>query len=122
MRFPKLLLVPFLLCSACGPAIVEGSVGVEAPQLAYVAPGVEVVADWDAPVFYANDFYWYWDGGVWYRSTVLGGPRVVVRDVPVAVARVHRPWVYAHYRATGRPMRRVPPERFAHNRREMRRR
>jgi hypothetical protein len=40
-----------------------------APDLVYVSPGVQVIADYDEPVFYADGFYWRETGGVWYRSS-----------------------------------------------------
>jgi hypothetical protein len=33
-----------------------------------VSPGVWVVEDYDYPVYFSDGFYWYVDGGVWYRS------------------------------------------------------
>jgi hypothetical protein len=107
----KLLALPFALCCACGPAEVSGTVGVtapivDAPALAYVAPGVEVVADADMPVFFADNFYWYWDGGLWYRADRYGGPRVVARDVPSGLRGIREPRAYVRYHGSARMVQR----------------
>src|SRR5437879_5375693 len=72
-------------------------VGYAAPSYAYVAPGVQVVADYDYPVFYSDNYYWRYDGGVWYRSGMYNGGWAVAYDVPVGVRRIDRPNAYAHY-------------------------
>ena len=99
------------LCVSCGGAQVGGSLDVDAPSLAYVAPGVEVVADWDAPVFFADDFYWWLDGGLWYRSERLGGDRVLDRNVPPAIARLRNPEGYSHFHPGGVAYRPIPDHR-----------
>jgi len=98
----------FLICASCAGTETTASVDVATPTLAYVAPGVEVVADWDVPVFFSDGFYWYFDDGIWYRSIQLGGERVIVHNVPPAVARVHAPARYAHFHATGVARRPIP--------------
>ena len=107
----KLLALPFVLFCACGPAEVSGSVGVttpvvDAPALAYVAPGVEVVADSDTPVFFADNIYWYWDAGLWYRADRYGGHRVLARDVPSRLRGIHEPRAYIHYQGSARTVQR----------------
>jgi hypothetical protein len=69
-----------------------------APTLAYVAPGVEVIADYDYPVFYSDGFYWRYDGGLWYRSGYYDRGWVGVREVPYGIRGVQQPWTYSHYR------------------------
>ena len=39
-----------------------------APDMAEVSPGVQVVADYDEPVFYSDGFYWRYYNNIWYRS------------------------------------------------------
>lgn len=90
--------VAFALGAGCGPAEVSGTAYYQGPELAYVSPGVQVVADYDYPVFYADNFYWRYTDGVWYRSPVWYGGWISVSTVPYAVAHVDRPWVYTHYR------------------------
>lgn len=124
MRLDPLIFASVLLCGACGAAEVSGGVAVTAPgapiygapKLANLAPGVEVVTDWTTPVFFADDFFWHWDGGTWYRSATLRGPRVEVAQLPVAVARLRAPWAYARYRVPDRVVQRPIPYR-AHDER-----
>lgn len=80
-----------------------------APGLVYVSPGVEVIADYDYPVFYSGGAYWRYDGGIWYSSRVHNGGWVRARDVPVAVRGIDRPAGYAHYRAGARATVRSAP-------------
>jgi len=130
MKAIKLLFIaPLGILGACTPAAASGSIVVSAPAyvppapgLAYVGPGVEVVADWDAPVFFADNFFWYWDGGMWFRSAALGGERIRVREVPVAVARLHNPGAYAHFRGEAHAIRPVPVGRVQGPRMAARRR
>ena len=72
-----------------------------APGLVEVSPGVQVVYDYDYPVFYSDGYYWRNDGGVWYRSGYYNGGWGVAYDVPVGVRRIDRPYAYAHYRPNG---------------------
>lgn len=67
------------------------------PSLAYVAPGVQVVADYDYPVFFSDGFYWQYSGGYWYRSPYWNRGWVAAYDVPYAVRGINRPWAYTHY-------------------------
>ena len=101
----------FALVTAAGPLTgcyvetpVYTTTTVPPASLAYVAPGVEVVTNWGYPAFFTDNFYWYFDGGVWYRAAYLGGPRVRVDVVPPVIARLPRPEGYAHY---------VPPRTVA---------
>jgi hypothetical protein len=77
--------------SGCAGGYVEARATVPAPELAYVAPGVYVVADYDRPVFYSNGNYWLYRNGLWFRSSIHTGDWVRARRVPVAVRRIDRP-------------------------------
>src|SRR5688572_27965157 len=68
-----------------------------APSMYYVSPGVHVVAYSDYPVFYSDNYYWRYDGGIWYRSTYAGGGWSVWHDVPYSVRSIDRPYRYARY-------------------------
>jgi hypothetical protein len=83
-----------------GPGYGATAVAV-GPSLEYVSPGVQVVADYDYPVFYSDNYYWRYDGGMWYRSGYHNGGWQVWGDVPVAVRGIDRPYSYAHYRGNG---------------------
>jgi|SRR6185436_2798430 len=71
-----------------------------APDLLYVSPGVQVVADYDYPVFYADNYYWRFDNGGWYRSSWYTGGWVYATP-PSAVLTIDRPYAYRHYRPSG---------------------
>jgi len=43
------------------------------PDLVYAAPGVQVIADYNEPIFYSNGFYWRYYGNTWYRSSYYTG-------------------------------------------------
>ncbi len=82
------------------------------PDLVYAAPGVQVIADYDEPVFFSDGLYWRFGGGYWYSSHYYNRGWVSARP-PAAVMRIQRPQTYAHYRPAGwaprgRP---VPPPR-----------
>jgi hypothetical protein len=70
------------------------------PDLVYAAPGVQVIADYNEPIFYSDGFYWRFYGGGWYRSTYYTGGWVYARP-PAAVMRIDRPYAYVHYRPVG---------------------
>ncbi|HWO18548.1 MAG TPA: hypothetical protein VNO30_07215 [Kofleriaceae bacterium] len=87
-------------CFSSGRAEYGASVTVssEAPDLAYVAPGVHVIADYEEPIFYSNGFYWYSVDGIWYRSATYTGGWVQIGTPPVAIARIRSPYAYRYYR------------------------
>src|SRR5688572_26509836 len=103
MRTPIVhVLMCVALAAACtGSAQVHGSATYTAPELVYVSPGVQVVADWDEPVFYTDNYYWRYHSGVWYRSQYHTRGWVRVQTVPVAVRQIDRPTAYIRYRGEG---------------------
>jgi hypothetical protein len=123
------LLTVALSAAALGGCYTTGSVGyratytapsadvyVSTPDLVTVSPGVQVVADYDEPVFYTDGFYWrYYDGG-WYRSNNYATGWFYVDRPPVTVLRIDRPHRYVHYRPNGYVVRNRaryrPPERI----------
>ncbi|MDB4956484.1 MAG: hypothetical protein JWO36_4053 [Myxococcales bacterium] len=100
-----LLTLSFLGALATG-CYSEGSVGTgysygyasAAPGLVEVSPGVQVIADYDYPVFYSDNYYWRYDNGLWYRSGAYNGGWVASYNVPYGVRTIDRPYNYAHYR------------------------
>jgi hypothetical protein len=87
--------------SACtGSAQIHSTAEVDyvQPQLVEVEPGVQVVADYDQPVFFSDGAYWRYDAGVWYQSRYHDRAWVRVEAPPVAVRHVEHPEVYVHYR------------------------
>ncbi|HEX8114531.1 MAG TPA: hypothetical protein VF516_42670, partial [Kofleriaceae bacterium] len=71
------------------------------PDLVTVQPGVQVVADYDEPVFFVDGFYWRFYDGYWYRSNSYYAGWYFYERPPVAVLRIDRPYAYAHYRPAG---------------------
>lgn len=72
--------------------------GYATPELAYVGPGVQVVTDYDYPVFFSDGYYWRYDGGLWYRSGFYNRGWAVSYNVPYAVRGISRPEGYVRYR------------------------
>jgi len=72
--------------------------GYAAPQMEYVGPGVQVITDYDYPVFYSDGYYWRYDGGLWYRSGFYNRGWGVSYNVPMGVRGISRPEGYVHYR------------------------
>lgn len=82
------------------------------PDLVEAEPGVQVIADYDYPVFYSDGFYWRFEGGAWYRSHDYRGGWGYVAAPPVAVTHIHSPQAYVHYRPSGYVVRhRAAPQR-----------
>jgi hypothetical protein len=70
-----------------------------------VAPGVEVVADYDYPVFFVGGIYWRSFGGVWYSSRVYNGGWGINYNVPMGIRGIARPEMYDHYHPAGASIR-----------------
>ncbi len=83
-----------------GDAYPPDEYGYQQPDMAYVSPGVQVIADYNEPIFFTDGFYWRFYGGGWYRSSYYTGGWVYARP-PVAVLRIDRPTAYVHYRPVG---------------------
>jgi hypothetical protein len=123
------LLTVALSAAALGGCYTSGSVGyraaytspsagvyVSTPDLVTISPGIQVVADYDEPVFYTDGFYWRYNDGFWYRSSNYATGWYFVDRPPVAVLRIDRPYAYRHYRPSGYVVRNRaryrPPERI----------
>jgi hypothetical protein len=93
----------FALALGCGGAAYHGTVTVTSasPDLLYVAPGIQVIADYDEPIFYADGMYWWFVDGSWYRSAFYTGGWVSVVTPPIAIVTITQPHRYRHYRPTG---------------------
>ena len=86
-------------CYARGGARV--SAAYTTTDLVYVGPGVQVVADYDYPVFYSSGFYWRYNNGIWLRSRLHNRGFVRVYNPPVVIRRIRNPGRYVHVRARG---------------------
>jgi hypothetical protein len=101
----RLLLLAILVGVGGGCYSEEPAVGVSygygygyaAPEMEYVGPGVQVISDYDYPVFYSDGFYWRWDGGNWYRSGFYNRGWGVAYNVPIGIRGIARPEAYAHF-------------------------
>ena len=71
------------------------------PDLVTVQPGVQVVADYDEPVFFTDGFYWRFYDGYWYRSNNYAYGWYYWSAPPIAVVSINNPYRYVHYRPTG---------------------
>ena len=60
------------------------------PDLVYAAPGVQVIADYDEPIFFSDGLYWRYSGGYWYRSPYYNRGWVTARP-PAAVMSINHP-------------------------------
>jgi len=85
------------LATGCAATVATDAYG---PDLVTVSPGVQVIADYDEPIFYSDGFYWRYYGDTWYRSTYYTGGWVYARP-PVAVLHINQPYAYRHYRPAG---------------------
>ena len=95
---PATLLVAVLAAGAgCTAAVVSDPYP---PDLVYVSPGVQVIADYNEPIFYSDGLYWRYSGGNWYRSHYYSGGWAYARP-PAAVLRIDRPYGYVRYRPSG---------------------
>lgn len=70
------------------------------PDMAYVQPGVQVLVDYDEPVFYTSGYYWRYNQGYWYRSPSYTGGWAYASP-PHALLRIDRPTTYVRYRPHG---------------------
>jgi hypothetical protein len=106
MKRLHLILIAAVFSTLATGCMVSGTMRTRAyvsqPELVYVSPGVEVIADYDEPVFYSDGYYWRWYGNTWYRSSVHTGGWVRWRNVPHAVVTINNPHGYVHYRGNGR--------------------
>jgi hypothetical protein len=95
-----LSLVAAITAGCTGSGSVRYSAEVTTPPLVYVSDDVQVIEDYDQPVFYSANMYWRYDNGVWFSSRYHTRGWVRVETVPVSIRRIDRPTAYVHYRAS----------------------
>lgn len=101
LMFPALLALAVAAgCAGTASGGYYASASYSTPDLVYVSPGVQVIADYDEPIFYSNGFYWRYYGDTWYRSNTYTGGWIYARP-PAAVLRIDRPYAYRRYRPSG---------------------
>jgi hypothetical protein len=98
--FIPIILGAATLVSACA-GTYSARATVSTPDLVYAGPGVRAVVNFGDPVFYADNYYWRYDDGYWYRSPYLTGGWTFVPRPPVVISRIDRPYA-RYYRDRGR--------------------
>lgn len=112
LMFPAVLAL--IVASGCAGTTSGGyyaSASYSTPDLVYVSPGVQVIADYDEPIFYSDGFYWRYYGNTWYRSPYYNRGWIYARP-PSAILRIDRPYAYRHYRPSGYVSRRYDNRRY----------
>lgn len=89
-------------CAGTGTVTYSSGVTYRQPSLAYVSPGVYVVADYDKPVFYSDNSYWLYRDNAWYRSSYHDRGWTRYQRPPRAVVSIQRPTAYIRYRPSER--------------------
>jgi len=98
----KSTLLALVLATGCYEGEVQYAGPVTSgPDLAYVAPGVRVITDYDQPIFFAEGAYWWFYDGFWYRSTAYTGGWVYVPSPPRVVVSIGDPWRFVDFRPHG---------------------
>jgi hypothetical protein len=99
------------------PAPSTGAVAADsaAPDLVEAAPGVQVVADYDAPVFFNSGMYWRYNDGGWYSSSEYTGGWAYRASPPSVIVNIDHPERFVHFKPSGYVARRRPaPQREWH--------
>jgi len=78
------------------------SITATTPELVFIEPGIQVVVDSDVPIFYTDNYYWRYEGNLWYRSHVASGGWIRYDAPPQHLRRIERPQQYVHYRPRDR--------------------
>ncbi len=85
-------------------AVVEEQPAVEVEyqepaSYVYVNPNVQVIEDYEYPVFFSNNLYWRNEGGVWYSSSYHDRGWITGVETPVYIRSIDRPEHFVHYHA-----------------------
>ena len=94
------LLTGAALGGCTGTAMYSVNGDVYTPDLVEVEPGVQVIADYDEPVFYSDNYYWRSNGGRWERSNTYNRGWVSASP-PTVILSINQPDRYRHYRPAG---------------------
>ena len=95
----SVVLTAALAAGCYGTTDVSGTV--VTPDMDYVGPDVQVVADYDYPVFYSGGAYYRYDNGIWLRSHYHDRGYIRATAVPNAVLTISSPESYRHYHHRG---------------------
>lgn len=89
-------------CTGRGAVGYTATATYASPDLAYVQPGVYVVADYNEPVFYTQGAYWRFHNGLWYRSPYYNRGWTYYARPPRVLRSIDRPYAYVRYRPSQR--------------------
>jgi hypothetical protein len=89
------------LVGGCGASRLTYG-GEATPDLVVISPGVQVIADFDTPIFYSSNYYWRNASGFWYRSKSYTNGWARAQVVPDGIRAIARPSVYVRYRRQAR--------------------
>lgn len=95
------ILLAVILAATSGCYATTAGIEVQTPDLVYAAPGVEVIANYDEPIFFVDGAYWWWYSGAWYRSAYYTGGWTYVATPPRALLTIPNRVAYRHYRPHG---------------------
>ncbi len=85
------LILGVALAGACAGTTYTASATWTSPELVHVGSGVYAVANYDYPVYYADNYYWRFYDGRWYRSPYYTGGWSYAPPTRV-IARIDRPY------------------------------
>ena len=95
-------MLSILTCTLGLGCTASGRVGYTAeattPELVYIDPEVQVIADYDEPIFYVDNYYWRYDRGRWLRSHRHNAGWTVYSSPPRALYTIREPNRYVRYR------------------------
>src|SRR5579862_6514245 len=83
------------------PGPPQEEVVVEQPDLVEVSPGVQVIYDYDQPIFFSDGFYWREENGIWFSSRSYRGGWGRYSGVPMRFRGNFNTHAYVHYRPAG---------------------
>jgi hypothetical protein len=72
---------------------------VEPTAFISISPEVQVIENYDYPVFFYGGMYWRNDGGIWYSSSYHDRGWITVNEVPGHIRTIERPAQYTHFHA-----------------------
>ena len=72
---------------------------VEPTNYVYISPEVQVIENYDYPVFFYGGLYYRNEGGVWYSSSWHDRGWAASYNAPTYITRIDRPTAYVHYHA-----------------------
>ena len=73
----------------------------DTPDLVEVSPGVQVIYDYDEPIFFSDGLYWRQENGFWFSSRSYRGGWGRYDGVPMRFRGNFNAHAYVHYRPAG---------------------